>query len=252
MKHLRSVLTCIVTVGLCLPALAETASSGGAANLMDSTSFDNSFGKLPTNITSDALTFNAKNRVFAYQGNVQVTQGDMRLTAKTLEGTYSEKNELLKLVAKGDVFISKQDIQATGQIASYDAVASIVTLTENPLLQQKESILRADKIKIFLNENRSQAEGDVRVTFVNTKDGAPGLAPAAHPAVTPAPQPTTPAALPAVTPKAEKTIATPTKRASPTPTPTKTTKKSKLKTKIKTKLKQAKQTPTPTPKTSKK
>jgi lipopolysaccharide export system protein LptA len=219
---------------------------------MDSTSFDNSFGKLPTNITSDALTFNAKNRVFAYQGNVQVTQGDMRLTAKTLEGTYSEKNELLKLVAKGDVFISKQDIQATGQIASYDAVASIVTLTENPLLQQKESILRADKIKIFLNENRSQAEGDVRVTFVNTKDGAPGLPPAAHPAVTPAPQPTTPPVPPAVTPKAETTIATPTKRASPTPTPTKTTKKSKLKSKIKTKLKQAKQTPTPTPKTSKK
>lgn len=252
MKHLRSVLTCIVTVGLCLPALAETASTGGAANLMDSTSFDNSFGKLPTNITSDALTFNAKNRVFAYQGNVQVTQGDMRLTAKTLEGTYSEKNELLKLVAKGDVFISKQDIQATGQIASYDAVASIVTLTENPLLQQKESILRADKIKIFLNENRSQAEGDVRVTFVNTKDGAPGLPPAAHPAVTPAPQPTTPPVPPAVTPKAETTIATPTKRASPTPTPTKTTKKSKLKSKIKTKLKQAKQTPTPTPKTSKK
>jgi lipopolysaccharide export system protein LptA len=252
MKHLRSVLTCIFTVGLCLPALAETASTGGAANLMDSTSFDNSFGKLPTNITSDALTFNAKNRVFAYQGNVQVTQGDMRLTAKTLEGTYSEKNELLKLVAKGDVFISKQDIQATGQIASYDAVASIVTLTENPLLQQKESILRADKIKIFLNENRSQAEGDVRVTFVNTKDGAPGLAPAAHPAVTPAPQPTTPAAPPAVTPKAETAIATPTKRASPTPTPTKTTKKSKLKTKIKTKLNQAKQTPTPTPKARKK
>jgi lipopolysaccharide export system protein LptA len=219
---------------------------------MDSTSFDNSFGKLPTNITSDALTFNAKNRVFAYQGNVQVTQGDMRLTAKTLEGTYSEKNELLKLVAKGDVFISKQDIQATGQIASYDAVASIVTLTENPLLQQKESILRADKIKIFLNENRSQAEGDVRVTFVNTKDGAPGLPPAAHPAVTPAPQPTTPPVPPAVTPKAETTIATPTKRASPTPTPTKTTKKSTLKSKIKTKLKQAKQTPTPTPKTSKK
>ena len=252
MKHLRSVLTCIVTVGFCLPALAETASTGGAANLMDSTSFDNSFGKLPTNITSDALTFNAKNRVFAYQGNVQVTQGDMRLTAKTLEGTYSEKNELLKLVAKGDVFISKQDIQATGQIASYDAVASIVTLTENPLLQQKESILRADKIKIFLNENRSQAEGDVRVTFVNSKDGAPGLAPAAHPAVTPAPQPTKPAAPPAVTPKAETTIPTTTKRASPTPTPTKTTKKSKLKTKIKTKLKQTKQTPTPTPKTSKK
>lgn len=252
MRHLRTALTYTIALAFCQLAAAENAPTGGVSNLMDSQAFDKSFGKLPTNITSDSLTFNAKNRVFAYQGNVQVTQGDMRLTSKTLEGTYSEKNELLKLVARGDVFISKQDIQATGQIASYDAVASIVTLTENPQLQQKESILRADKIKIFLNENRSQAEGDVRVTFVNTKDGAPGLAPAANPAVTPAPQPTTPAAPPAITPKAEATVATPTKTPSPKPTTSKAATKSKVKAKIKAKVKQAKQTPTPTPKASKK
>ena len=252
MKHLRTAFTCICALAFCSPVFAENGPTSGSANLMDSKAFDNSFGKLPTNITSDSLTFNAKNRVFAYQGNVQVTQGDMRLTSKTLEGTYSEKNELLKLVAKGDVFIAKQDIQATGQIASYDAVASIVTLTENPQLQQKESILRADKIKIFLNENRSQAEGDVRVTFVNTKDGAPGLAPAANPAGTPSPQPTTSAAAPAVTPKAETTVGSPTKAPSPTPNTSKAATRAKVKTKIKTKLKQAKQTPTPTPKASKK
>jgi lipopolysaccharide export system protein LptA len=191
---------------------------------MDSKGFDDSFGKLPTNITSDSLAFNAKDRIFAYTGNVQVTQGDMRLTSKTLEGTYSEKNELLKLVAKGDVFIAKQDIQATGQIASYDAIAAIVTLTENPQLQQKESILRADKIKIFLNENRSQAEGDVRVTFVNSKDGNPGL-PSLNPV---APQPSAaPAAAVATPTPAPKTTSTaaPSKKAAPakkkaTPTPT--------------------------------
>lgn len=234
MKHLRITLTCVFALTCHLPAFAQNAPTGGPANLMDSKAFDNSFGKLPTNITSDSLTFNAKNRVFAYQGNVQVTQGDMRLTSKTLEGTYSEKNELLKLVAKGDVLISKQDIQATGQIASYDAVASIVTLTENPQLQQQESVLRADKIKIFLNENRSQAEGDVRVTFVNTKDGAPGLAPVANAAATP-----TPAA--AVTPQATATVTTTsTKTSAPTPTP------------APTKKKQPKKTPTPKPKPKKK
>jgi lipopolysaccharide export system protein LptA len=245
MKHLRTTLTCIIALALCPAALAETTPAGGPANLMDSKAFDNSFGKLPTNITSDSLTFNAKNRVFAYQGNVQVTQGDMRLTSKTLEGTYSEKNELLKLVAKGDVFISKQDIQATGQIASYDAVASIVTLTENPQLQQKESILRADKIKIFLNENRSQAEGDVRVTFVNTKDAAPGLAPAANPAPTPATQQTSAPAV-AVTPKAEATApATATKTTAAKTTVAKASPTT-------TKKKQPKRTPTPKPKSKKK
>ena len=142
MRNRVIALTCALLVSSL--AFAQNNPTGSMANMMDSKAFDDSFGKLPTNITSDSLTFNAKDRVFSYVGNVQVTQGDMRLTSKTLEGTYSEKNELLKLVAKGDVFISKQDIQATGQIASYDAVAAIVTLTENPQLQQKESILRAD------------------------------------------------------------------------------------------------------------
>ena len=222
MRHRITALTCLLT--LTSSVYAQNNPSGSVSNLMDSKAFDDSFGKLPTNITSDSLAFNAKDRIFAYTGNVQVTQGDMRLTSKTLEGTYSEKNELLKLVAKGDVFIAKQDIQATGQIASYDAIAAIVTLTENPQLQQKESILRADKIKIFLNENRSQAEGDVRVTFVNSKDGNPGL-PSLNPV---APQPSAaPAAAvttPTPAPKATST-AVPSKKAAPakkkaTPTPT--------------------------------
>jgi lipopolysaccharide export system protein LptA len=206
-------------------AFAQNNPTGSVANMMDSKAFDDSFGKLPTNITSDSLTFNAKDRVFSYVGNVQVTQGDMRLTSKTLEGTYSEKNELLKLVAKGDVFISKQDIQATGQIASYDAVAAIVTLTENPQLQQKESILRADKIKIFLNENRSQAEGDVRVTFVNSKDGNPGM-PSLNPvAAQPTPAPTvatvaTPTPAPKAPASSKKAVPTTKKKPTPTPTPT--------------------------------
>ncbi len=232
MRQYITALTCLLT--LSSSVCAQNNPTGSMSNLMDSKGFDDSFGKLPTNITSDSLAFNAKDRVFAYSGNVQVTQGDMRLTSKTLEGTYSEKNELLKLVAKGDVFIAKQDIQATGQIASYDAVAAIVTLTENPQLQQKESILRADKIKIFLNENRSQAEGDVRVTFVNSKDGNPGL-PSLNPV---APQPSAAPAAPVAA-----AVATPTPAPKTTTTPAPTKKAAPAKKKA---------TPTPTPKAKRK
>jgi len=214
----RALLPLTVMIGIALArcgvATAETPKTGSSTTgLFDQRAFDDGFGKLPTNISSDSLTFNAKSRIFAYQGNVVVTQGDMRLTAKTLEGTYNEQNQLQKLIAKGDVFISKQDIEATGQVASYDAVSSIVTLTDNPQLQQKESILRADRIKIFLNENRSQAEGDVRVTFVNTKGG--GLKPAESVATNPAAGKPTPAPSPAAknTPTAKKAGAT---KSSPT------------------------------------
>jgi lipopolysaccharide export system protein LptA len=152
--------------------LAEQKNATTAPSVLDQAAFDTSFSKLPTNITADTLTLNAKNRIFVYQGNVTVLQGDMKLLSKTLEGTYNEKNQIQKLVAKGDVDITKQDIHATSQLAFYDAAAATITLTENPQLQQGESMLIADKIKVFLNENRSQAEGSVRVTLVQQKGGS--------------------------------------------------------------------------------
>lgn len=151
---------------------AEQTAEKGSTSMLDEAAFDTSFSKLPTNITSDTLTLNNKTRIFVYRGNVTVLQGDMKLISKTLEGTYSDKNQIQKLVAKGDVEITKQDIKATSQVALYDAVEATMTLTDNPQLQQGESMLTADKIKVFLNENRSQAEGSVRVTLVQQKGGS--------------------------------------------------------------------------------
>jgi lipopolysaccharide transport protein LptA len=179
------------------PALAQDQASGSSIDKLSSNSLfdqklqDDSFGKAPTHIKSESLSINAKDRIFTNRGNVEVTLGDMTLTAKTIEGLYTEQNQINKLVAKGDVVIVKQDIRATAQQAIYDAPSAIVTLTDNPQLQQKESILIADRIKVFLKENRSQAEGSVRVTVVNDKDGGPSAPkPAASPTAAPAGSPT--------------------------------------------------------------
>ena len=179
-------------------------------SLLDQKAFDNTFGKLPTTITSDSLSINAKQRIFTYKGNVVVTQGDLLMTSKIIEGSYNESNQIQKLVAKGDVVISKQEIKATSQQAIYDATTAIVTLTDNPQLQQQGTVLIADRIKIFLNENRSQAEGSVRVTVVNTNDQGGSekkpLAVVATPVVTPV---ATPLATPVVTPATTPTTAQP-------------------------------------------
>lgn len=142
--------------------------------------------KAPTHITSDELTVHNEERVFVYSGNVTVDQGDLKITSKTLEGTYSEQNEIQKLVAKGDVLILKGDIRANSQQALYDAATDTLTLIDNPQVQQGDSILAADKIKIYLKDNRSQAEGQVRVTFVN-KSQTPTPRPAAGLGATPTP-----------------------------------------------------------------
>jgi lipopolysaccharide export system protein LptA len=224
-------------IALCcsLRVSAQSNSEGSALNSLDKSpllggSFnDKEFGKLPTNITSDTLTLNNKSRIFIYRGNVVVTQGDMTLTSKEIEGTYSEQNEIQKIIAKGDVKITKQDIVSTSQRATYDAINSIVVLTENPQLQQGESVLIADRIKVFLNDNRSIAEGNVRVTVVKNQTPSALATPVTSPTPTAAP---TKVAEVRVTP-------TPTPKKSPTPA-AKTVKKS-AKAPTKTKPSKARQ-----------
>lgn len=195
LRILFSILSCIT---LTSPAWSQETPGGSSLGALNTKGFlgdtdTKDLGKLPTHITSDTLSLNAKTRVFTYQGNVKVTQGEMTLTSKTIDGSYNEQNQIQKIIARGDVVITKQDIKATSQLASYDAIAAVITLTDNPQLQQGESILIADKIKVFLNENRSQAEGNVRVTFVKSQTRAPeAAAPAATPtpAISPTPTPT--------------------------------------------------------------
>ncbi len=148
---------------------------------------DSDFSKLPTFINSDALTLLSKERRFIYKGNVTVTQGDMTLTAQEMEGTYSEDNRIQVLTARTQVTILKgPGIKATGEKAVYTADKSILTLTDNPAIDQEGSTLTADVIKVFLNENRSIAEGQVRMKL---KEKSTAKAPPAAPAEVPPPAP---------------------------------------------------------------
>ena len=140
------------------PEKSATAALGG---------LEQNIGKLPTFIKADSLSLKSDSRTFAYSGNVEVTQGDMTLTAQTMEGNYDENNKIKQLMAKGNVLITKgPEIRATGQRAIYDAATETVVLTENPELQQDGSILSADRIRVYLSENRSVGEGTVRVKLI--------------------------------------------------------------------------------------
>lgn len=176
----RNVLACSVALTLAAnahaapaakedPAKAPAASTEAAksdAPFGMKTSPD--FGKLPTYIKADSLTLNQEKRTFMYSGNVEVKQGDMTITANTLEGNYSEGNKIQQLTAKTNVLITKgQDIRGTCELAVYEAAKETVTLTQNPELTQNGSVLTGDNIIIHLRENRSEATGQVRVKMID-------------------------------------------------------------------------------------
>jgi lipopolysaccharide export system protein LptA len=128
---------------------------------------------LPTFIDSDNLSVETTTREFSYRGNVRVTQGDMVLTSDSLKGKYDANNKIDTLTALGKVVITKGEegkgevVQAKSERALYDAKARTVTLTENPEVVQAGSILTADVVRVYLDSNKSVAEGRVRVKLVN-------------------------------------------------------------------------------------
>ena len=128
----------------------------------------------PVTITADALSLDQKTRDFLYEGNVVVKQGNMILTSDQLDGSYDENNEIEELIAISNVNITKgPKIKAKGERAVYDKINETMTLTENPQVDQNGSTVAADKIVIYLLEDRSVAQGEVRVQLTQSDEDAP-------------------------------------------------------------------------------
>lgn len=120
--------------------------------------------KEPIYINSDRFELDSKNRIFNYINNVVATQGDLKITTNRMDGLYNETNDLQKVICIKNVVVTKgQNIQATSQRAVYFVDKGVIELTESPELTKDGSTLIADKIKLFVDSDKSEAEGNVRV-----------------------------------------------------------------------------------------
>ncbi|WKZ57991.1 MAG: LptA/OstA family protein [Bdellovibrionota bacterium] len=161
--------------GLSQAAWAEQPAISAAQGSTESTASNFNLQDGPTFIKADTLTLNAKERTFQYAGNVEVIHGDLTILSDLLDGNYTESNQIKELVASKNVNITKgETIKAICEKAVYTAGDETILLSENPELQDQGSVLTADSIRILLKENRSVAEGQVRVKVIEKdKDSAP-------------------------------------------------------------------------------
>jgi lipopolysaccharide export system protein LptA len=130
-------------------------------------------GQLPVYIKSDTLTLNSKDRVFTYKGNVEIVRGDITITADTVIGKYDDKNQLQKVIGEDNVVLTRgEDLRANANRAVYSIPLATIELTEGPELARKGNLLSADKITVYVNEDRSEAEGNVRVKVIQTENAS--------------------------------------------------------------------------------
>lgn len=147
-------------------AAAQTKNS-----LKSSVAGDN---KVPIFINSDKLSANSEKRIFSYDGNVELRRGDVFVTSDRLLGFYDSKNEIETIIFERNVVITRgADLRASSERAEYDVKSEIIEMTENPEIAQTGNVLSADKVLIFVLENRSEAVGNVRVKLI--RDGSDKL-----------------------------------------------------------------------------
>src|SRR5262245_45202955 len=170
-----------------------------------------SFGKSkePIFVVSDNLEYDYKKNVVVYRGNVQVTQGDVKLVSDTLTITLQNQKQdgqdpkaqtpqaqtppttqpvaargpgdsgrVQEIVALGNVRIDQGTRWAVGGRAVFDQSQRTLVMTENPVLHDGPSEVAGDRVVVFLDEDRSIVEGGQKrvkaVLYPNEKNAGPG------------------------------------------------------------------------------
>ena len=185
------------------PAKGDAAAAQGppSGNPLGFGSFGKS--KEPIFVVSDNLEYDYKKNVVVYRGNVQVTQGDVKLVSDTLTITLQNQKQdgqdpkaqpppttqpaaargpgdtgrVQEIVALGNVRIDQGTRWAVGGRAVFDQSQRTLVMTENPVLHDGPSEVAGDRVVVFLDEDRSIVEGGQKrvkaVLYPNEKNAGP-------------------------------------------------------------------------------
>jgi lipopolysaccharide transport protein LptA len=115
----------------------------------------------PTNatvITSQTLDFDYKRSVAIFEGDVVATDPRMKIAADKLTVVFDSTNSVKSIVAAGNVRLWSRDMTATCRQALYLAQDGQVTLRGEATLTRQKDTVSAEKIIIYLNEDRMACE----------------------------------------------------------------------------------------------
>ena len=191
----------------------------------------------PIQIEAASLEVRDKSKEATFAGNVKVVQGDTTMTSKTLVVFYDQSSpgepqappapgkkaaaksapgapmqsatpgpggssSIKRLEARGNVVVKQKDQVVTGDKATFDTKANLITMSGGVVLTQCQNVLRGDRLMVDMTTGVSRVESDagrVQALFNQGSEGcggaggAPG-APAKGGA--PAPPPQIPSLLP--------------------------------------------------------
>ncbi len=120
------------------------------------------------NINSDSFQADLNGKTGTWQGNVVVTQGDMKLRANSVRVTTLD-GDADKVNASGNVVVdSPASGTATGDNGVYDVPRKIVTMNGNVVLKKGKDVMRGSQLVVNLVTGQATLGGGVK------SQGTPG------------------------------------------------------------------------------
>jgi len=140
----------------------------------------------PVRIRAATLEVREKDKQATFSGDVHVINGDTELRCKSLVVFYDEdtgggknmkaadpgpsgERSIKRIEAKGNVFVTQKDQNATGDTAIFNMKENVVTLIGNVVVTRATDVLRGPKLTVDLTNGVSKMEGGRVDAFIDTR-----------------------------------------------------------------------------------
>ncbi len=115
-------------------------------------------GDKPVQITSRRMTASNRERKAVFEGDVKVTQDGAVMLADWMEVTYSDRGEILYIIAKGGVTLTHNNREIKAEEAHYSRTERTVVFTGNPVARDGLSLVKGSKMTYHIDDGRSEVE----------------------------------------------------------------------------------------------
>ncbi len=123
------------TVFLCYGCLLAFGCIAGLASAQE----------LPLDITADSLSADIGQKNAVFEGNVVAKRGDLTLQSDSLH-VHQAQNKIERIVASGNIVVTRQNEKATGDEATYTPEDQILVLTGNVELTQGTDVIQGQRL----------------------------------------------------------------------------------------------------------
>ncbi|WP_068077175.1 LptA/OstA family protein [Novosphingobium lentum] len=115
----------------------------------------------PVNYAADRIELQDKQNRVVLSGNVDISQGELKLRAARTTVAYTNAGSLKiqRIDATGGVFVSRPGENASGDVAVYDFNRRVITMLGNVALRRGSDNLNGGRLVIDLDSGISSVDG---------------------------------------------------------------------------------------------